>query len=96
MEALQRVASGASGARDDLIAAVKRFGGIRRITNNLVAEYLRDLDDEALTAEVSKAVASMSEVAFGYRFPLKPPMIPGATQPPPTPALHRVWDAVMF
>jgi hypothetical protein len=96
MDALQRLASGVDGARDELLAAVRQFGGIRRIAKNLVAEYLRDLGDDALTAEVSKILASRPETGFGYRFPLTPPTIPGATPPPPTPALHQAWDTVTF
>jgi DNA helicase-2/ATP-dependent DNA helicase PcrA len=96
MESLQRLASGVSGAREELLAAVRQFGGIRRIAKNLVTEYLRDVGDDDLIAEVSRIVASRPETGFGYRFPLTPPTIPGATPPPPTPALHRVWNTVTF
>ena len=96
MEALQRLASGIGGARDELLAAVRQFGGIRRIAKNLVAEYLRDVGDDDLTAEVCRILASRPETGFGYRFPLTPPTIAGAVQPPPTPALHRAWDSVAF
>ena len=95
MGALQRLASGGNGARDDLLTAVKRFGGVRRITKNLVAEYLKDVGDEILTGEVSRSAASRPESPFGYRFPLTPPTIPGAVKPP-SPALHRVWADVAF
>ena len=96
MEPLQRLASGDDKARGDLLTAVKRFGGIRKITKNLVAEYLKDLGDETLTAEVSKLVAAIPDVPFGYRFPLTPPTIPGGVKPQPARALHRVWDSVAF
>jgi DNA helicase-2/ATP-dependent DNA helicase PcrA len=94
MEALQRLASGVGGAREELLAAVRQYGGIRRIAKNLVTEYLRDVGDDDLIAELSRIVASRPETGFGYRFPLTPPTVAGAVKPPPAPALHRVWDTV--
>jgi DNA helicase-2/ATP-dependent DNA helicase PcrA len=96
MESLQRLASGVDGAREELLAAVKQFGGVRKITKNLVAEYLKDIGDDALLSEVSRIAASRPETPFGYRLPLTPPTIPGAVQPPPPPALHKVWADVAF
>lgn len=91
MGSLQRLASNGNGAKSDLLASVTQFGGVRRITRNLVAEYLKDIGDE-----VSRIASARPETPFGYRFPLTPPTIPGAVKPSPTTALHRVWANVRF
>jgi len=96
MGALQRLASNGSGAKTDLLASVTQFGGVRRITRNLVAEYLKDIGDEVLTGEVSRIASARPDTPFGYRFPLTPPTIPGAVKPSPAAALHRVWANVRF
>jgi DNA helicase-2/ATP-dependent DNA helicase PcrA len=96
MGALQRYASGAQEARSDLMGAVVEHGGIRRITRNLIAEYLKDLGDEALTGELSCIAATRAEVPFSYRYAYAPPAMPTGVRPEPQPALHQVWDDVRF
>ena len=94
MSALQRMASG--GHARELIASVKRYGGIRKIAKNLVSEYLKDVGDEALTGRVTQIVAGRRSVPFSYRHALTPPTVPGAMKRRPSPTLHRVWDKVTF
>jgi len=96
MGALQRLASGAGRARRDLLTAVGRFGGVRRVIKNLISEYLKDVVDESLTGEVSRIAAASPECPFSYRFACTPPEVPGAVKPPPAPALHQAWDIVEF
>ena len=78
------------------MAAVIEHGGVRKITKYLISEYLKDLGDEVLTAELSTIAASRAERPFSYRFAYTPPAIPTARAREPQPALHRAWDGVRF
>ena len=96
MGVLQRLAAGNQRARRELIASVRRYGGIRKVTKNLVTEYLRDVGDETLAERVIRIVAGKRSVPFSYRNAHTPPTIPGATKRRPAAALHHVWDKVTF
>ena len=89
MEALQRLASGDRKGRQELIKWLKLYGNIPLISRALTAEYLRDVGDGDLLAEVSRLVASLPEKAFGYRFPHTPPTVSSKHQ-----GLHKVWEEV--
>ncbi len=95
MSALQRLASGVRGAKDNLIACVTRFGGFRRVMKTLTG-YLADIGDKSLTGEVARIVATSPESPFAYRFAYAPPKIVGHVKPPSPPVLHPAWDDVPF
>lgn len=96
MSALQCLTSGASGAKNDLIASVTRFGGFRRIMKSLIAGYLSDVGDKSLISKVAGIVAASPESPFAYRFAYAPPKIVGRMKPSSPEPLHRAWDEVPF
>ena len=94
MGAMQRLASGVAAARGDLLASVKRYGGIRKIVNNLVSEYLKDIGYDALTARVSRIAAGKRETPFAYRHAYSSAKIASAVKARRVSSLHRAWKHV--
>jgi len=97
MSALQCLASGVSGAKNDLIASVTRFGGFRRIMKSLITGYLSGIGDKSLIGEVAGIVATSPESpSFAYRFAYAPPKIAGRVKHPSPEPLHQAWNDVSF
>jgi DNA helicase-2/ATP-dependent DNA helicase PcrA len=91
MGTLQRVASGEDGAKADLVTAVQQCSDSRRVIRTLISEYLKDIGDDTLISEVSKAAASTPETPSDHT-----PTTPGVVKPEPAQVLHRVWADVAF
>jgi DNA helicase-2/ATP-dependent DNA helicase PcrA len=91
MGALQRVASGEEGAKADLVTAVQQFGDRRRIMHTLVSQYLKDVRDDGLISEVSKAAVSGPETLSGHSL-----TTPEVVHPPTISELHKLWADVAF
>jgi DNA helicase-2/ATP-dependent DNA helicase PcrA len=91
MGALQRVASGDDGAKADLVTAVQQCSDSRRVIRTLISEYLKDIGDDTLVSEVSKAATSTPETRSGHS-----PTMLGGREPEPARALDPVWVDVRF
>ncbi|MBN1877348.1 MAG: hypothetical protein JXA33_24200 [Anaerolineae bacterium] len=97
MGALQRFAA-RQGDAEALVVSVQRFGGVRKVVRYLTAEYLKDVEDKALSGAVAQIVKTRPEVPFAgipaevpgsgipCRYALMPPTIPTVLQP--------VWQGV--
>lgn len=66
MTALQRVAAGQQEARAELQRAAAQHGGVRALVHNLVTEYLPDIKEHDLAAEVQRLAAAVPVLPFSY------------------------------
>jgi superfamily I DNA/RNA helicase len=66
MTPLQRLAAGEKRAKDELRTSVARYGGAREIVQNLVTEYLPDIEEHSLAHEVERIAETAPPQAFAY------------------------------
>jgi hypothetical protein len=90
MSSLQRFASGVSEARNELLAQIVKFGGIKKIINNLVTEYLSGGEHRTFAHEIESVAARIPESAFAYPMTYNAPSI--AVPVPPQPENIPWWD----
>lgn len=89
MSALQQFAERQTdAARSILLNRVAEHGGVKRIAQNLLSEYLPELDEQ-LCASAAEVIEGLAEIPFGYRFSHE-----RAPSDLPQP-LHSSWSQVV-
>ncbi len=66
MDCLQRFISGITEAKNELLERVVKFGGNKKITNNLVSEYLSDAKHGAFAREIEIIAEKIPATSFTY------------------------------
>lgn len=90
MEPLQQLAARNSDVRPIFLKRVNKYRGYRKITDNLLSGYLRDIDDLSLIDEIARVVTTSEAVSFVYSSAYR-----SQKQANSKPPLSGVWGDVL-